>query len=203
MPAGAVNEPVRLARPDEWRAVGEVLARSFWDDPCWAWVCPDPAKMRRHLGLAIGRTVRPKIAKGWVWTVDGVHGASVWAAPRRWKQPVGEALPAVPAFVRAIGLRDVPKALRGFAAMEQGHPVEEHWYLEILGVHPEQQGKGLGSALMQPVLERCEAEGLPAYLESSTDRSALLYRRHGFEEFERFPMGPGSPPQRRMWREAR
>ena len=138
-----------------------------------------------------------------MWTVDGAHGASVWAAPGSWKQPIGEALPAVPAFVRAIGLRDVPKALRGFAAMEHGHPGEEHWYLEILGVHPDHQGKGLGSALMQPVLERCEAEGLPAYLESSTDRSAPLYRRLGFEEFDRFPMGPGSPPQRRMWREVR
>ena len=40
-------------------------------------------------------------------------------------------------------------------------------------------------------------------MRTSTDRSALLYRRHGFEEFDRFPMGPGSPPQRRMWREVR
>jgi len=193
---------VRPARPDEWQAVGEVLARSFWDDPCWAWVCPDPARLRRHLGRALGRAVRPKIDRGWVWTADGVPGAAVWAAPGRWKQPVREGLPAMPAFVRAIGLRDVPKALRAFAAMEHGHPREEHWYLEILGVHPDQQGQGLGSALMQPVLDQCAAQGLPAYLESSTDRSALLYRRHGFEETERFPMGPGSPFQRRMWRPA-
>ncbi|MFM7063321.1 MAG: GNAT family N-acetyltransferase [Actinomycetes bacterium] len=193
---------VRRARPDEWRAVGEVLARSFWDDPCWAWVCADPVRMRRHLGLALGRAVRPKIDHGWVWTVDGVPGAAVWAAPGRWRQPVREGLPSLPAFARAVGLRHVPRGLRAVQAMEHGHPREEHWYLEILGVHPDQQGRGLGSALMQPVLDQCRTEGLPAYLESSTDRSALLYRRHGFEELERFPMGPGSPLQRRMWRPA-
>ena len=35
---------------------------------------------------------------------------------------------------------------------------------------PELQGRGIGSALMQPVLERCDRDGMPAYLEATTPR---------------------------------
>ncbi len=61
------------------------------------------------------------------------------------------------------------------------HPHEPHWYLATLGTAVEQQGKGVGGALLRPVLEHCDAEGLPCYLESSKERNVPFYRRHGFE----------------------
>jgi GNAT superfamily N-acetyltransferase len=42
------------------------------------------------------------------------------------------------------------------------------------------QGKGLGSALMQPILELCEREGIPAYLETETESNVGFYSRKGF-----------------------
>ena len=66
-------------------------------------------------------------------------------------------------------------------AMEAYHPEAPHWYLPLIGVAPEAQGRGLGTRLMQPVLDRCDAEGTLAYLEATTERSAALYARLGFE----------------------
>ena len=34
--------------------------------------------------------------------------------------------------------------------------------------------------MLEPVLRRCDAAGLPAYLEASSPRNARLYRRLGF-----------------------
>ena len=53
------------------------------------------------------------------------------------------------------------------------------------------------------MLERCDAEGLPAYLESSKERNVPFYRRHGFEVREEIHFGPGGPPMWPMWRAPR
>ena len=55
------------------------------------------------------------------------------------------------------------------------------WYLLTLGVDPPRQGRGIGSALMRPVLTRADAEGLPCYLETEKERNVRFYGKHGFE----------------------
>jgi ribosomal protein S18 acetylase RimI-like enzyme len=65
--------------------------------------------------------------------------------------------------------------------MERFHPDEPHWYLPLIGVEPNAQGRGLGAALLRHALERFDREGALAYLESSNPRNIPLYERHGFE----------------------
>ena len=68
-----------------------------------------------------------------------------------------------------------------------------HYYVRDIGVYPDMQGNGLGGALLRPTLERCDREGLPAYLEASSERSAALYERLGFRHTKELRVG-GSPP---------
>jgi len=72
----------------------------------------------------------------------------------------------------------------------------------VLGTDPQHQGKGIGSALLAPVLAKCDAEGIPAYLESSKERNIPFYRRHGFEVTTELNLknGPSLWP---MWRDPR
>jgi GNAT superfamily N-acetyltransferase len=76
--------------------------------------------------------------------------------------------------------------------MAEQHPREPHWYLFFLGTRPERQAQGLGSALIRRVLDVCDAEGTPAYLEATSQRSVALYGRHGFDVVGeiRLPGGP-------------
>jgi GNAT superfamily N-acetyltransferase len=70
----------------------------------------------------------------------------------------------------------------------------------VIGVEPEWCGKGFGAALMQPILERCDRERLPAHLEATTPRNRALYERLGFEVVEEITV-KDSPPAWPMWRE--
>jgi GNAT superfamily N-acetyltransferase len=63
------------------------------------------------------------------------------------------------------------------------------------------QGRGFGAALLRPILERCDAEQVPAYLEASTPRNRALYERHGFKVVEECRYASDGPPMWRMWRE--
>ncbi len=69
---------------------------------------------------------------------------------------------------------------------------EKHWFLQLLGVAPEHQGKGHASRLLRPMLERLDEEGLPAYLETTNPVNVPRYEHFGFEVV-REGMMPGTP----------
>ena len=133
------------------------------------------------------------------YTTENVAGAIVWELPGRWKAGMLDQLRLLPAML-AINGRLLPRWGRALATMESHHPAEPHYYLPVVGVEPQWQGHGLGTSLLRPVLERCDGQKLPAYLEASSPRNRALYQRHGFVVTGQFSVGPGSPPLWPMWR---
>src|SRR5438309_8944050 len=75
-------------------------------------------------------------------------------------------------------------------------------YLEFLGTRRDVQRKGVGSAVIGSMLERCDREGTPAYLEASSPENVPFYRRHGFDVREELQL-KGGPPVWAMMREPR
>jgi GNAT superfamily N-acetyltransferase len=65
-------------------------------------------------------------------------------------------------------------------AVERHHPHVPHWYLAVLGTDPPRQGCGVGSSLLEPVLARCDAEGVPAALSTYTSTAVRWFQRAGF-----------------------
>jgi GNAT superfamily N-acetyltransferase len=156
------------------------MARAFHDDPVIGWLMPDasrrPARLRRFFGIELRHMV---LRRGQAWTTSDLSGAALVMPPGRWRVPLYATLLEGRAFGAGLG-----RAARLGAAMEWRHAREvrgPHYYVRDVGVLPEMQGRGLGSALMAPVLERCDREGVPVYLEASSQRSAALYERLGFE----------------------
>ena len=84
--------------------------------------------------------------------------------------------------------------------VEKHHPKAPHEYLAVLGTDPVYQGKGIGSALLPSMLERCDRDGIPSYLESSSEDSKRLYLRHGYQVTRELPLPPDGPPVWLMWR---
>jgi GNAT superfamily N-acetyltransferase len=74
------------------------------------------------------------------------------------------------------------------------------FYLALMGVVPERQGRGFGAALLATVLQRCDARRTPAYLEATSASSRRLYERHGFERLGDIALSDG-PSLWPMWRE--
>ena len=98
--------------------------------------------------------------------------------------------------------RHTARALRFLDLVEKKHPVEPHWYLGVLGTGPAHQGRGVGAALLQPVLEKCDREGIPAYLESSKATNIGYYERFGFAVTGEITLRDG-PTVWPMWRDPR
>lgn len=194
---------VRPATTSDVQGMAEALALAFHDDPVMRWLfgheAPRPMRYSRPFFAHEGAR---HLRHGQVFTIDGTPGAAYWDPPGQWRTNPRDILRLAPLMVRGIGTRTL-RALRGLSRMEAAHAQHpEHYYLAVLGTRPDRQGAGLGSALMAPVLDRCDTEGIGAYLESSKEANIPFYRRHGFEvtgEVE-FPSGPKLWP---MWRDPR
>ena len=200
----ATGSSIRKATLADAPRLAQALASAFEDDPVIAWIFPDQHR-RGHVLPAFMEFRLRQLAfpHDQVWmTVDGA-AAAVWLPPPgRWQLPLPQRLRLLPALVRFLGLRTA-SILAGLERMEARHPQDRaHWYLFILGTEQAAQGRGLGSALLAHMLERVDADGLAAYLESSSERNLALYGRHGFEVTSEVTI-PGGPMIWPMWREPR
>ena len=183
--------------------VAAALGRAFHDDPVISWFLPDESRRSeraaRWFSVQMARFV---LQHGYCYTTDDTVGAALWAPPGKWLVSMGDQLRILPQLIGIFGRR-LGAGFRAFNLIEKHHPRNPHYYLAVLGTEPAHQGKGIGSALMQPVLELCDREGVPAYLESSKERNVAYYRRHAFEVTEELDLPGGGPPVWLMWREPR
>ncbi len=197
---------VRPATGDDVLGIARVLADAFHDDPLMAWIVPDeharPGALQRmfvvglrfhHLGL--GGVEVTEAASG------RIAGAAVWNPPGRWKSSRAAELLSVPAELLALGRA---ARLAGIVddTLSQAHPEEPHWYLSEIGTGRQARGLGHGSALLRSRLRRCDAEDMPAYLESSKRGNLPYYERFGFVSTGEIRI-PDGPSLWGMWREPR
>jgi ribosomal protein S18 acetylase RimI-like enzyme len=195
---------IRKATAQDLPAIGRTLAAAFEQDPVTVWYWRRPDRRHEHLATWFSLIARLHyLPHGQVFVAEEageVAGCSMWAAPRAWRLSGRDELRLTREIVPRLGLR-LPLATIAMRRMERRHPDEPHWYLSTLGVRPASQGRGLGSQLMFDMLGRCDTEGTPAYLESSTEESRALYERHGFETREVLGLPRGGPPLWLMWRD--
>ncbi len=197
---------VRPATKADQATVTDTLADAFSHDPMFQWVAGVDAdvsiepKLQRFFGAMVKLVLAGD--DHLAFTTDDGTGAAVWFAPNQWKMSGADTLRVLPAMLRAFASR-TPRMIGAFNAVEKQHPTAEHYFLEAIGTRETVQGKGVGSALITSMLERCDAEGMPAYLESSNVRNVPFYARHGFEVTGEIEVGKGAPVVTAMWRQPR
>jgi ribosomal protein S18 acetylase RimI-like enzyme len=127
-------------------------------------------------------------------------GAALWFPPGRFALSWRERLRQLPVLAAVSGRRRFPSRLRGLLRLVDDHPDEPHYYLEAIGTVAASRGRGVGSALLDAGLARCDRDGVPAFLHTSNPAAVTFYERRGF--YERKPLVlAGGLVVRPMWRE--
>jgi ribosomal protein S18 acetylase RimI-like enzyme len=194
---------VRRASAADIPALTEMLARAFEDDPVSEWASPPPGPRMRMLERFHGARLRHFLPHGEVWMTLGGEAAALWAPPGEWHSSPRENLELTRGMLTPSLLTRAPRVARGLLGVEKAHPAEPpHWYLSTLGTNPAAQGRGFGTAVLMPVLEQCDRDGVAAYLESSKRANVDYYARFGFRVTETLRL-PSGPEVWLMWREPR
>jgi ribosomal protein S18 acetylase RimI-like enzyme len=222
---------VRTAAPADFPRVADSMASAFFANPITIWHAPDESRrldVMRDFFMVLLETVYTRF--GLVYTNVGevasgamsiAHDAQEGRRPvpglpllecrtcntprARGRVPHNMVVPPGTSAEMDRALAGVfqyfPRTFELFELSDAHHPQDPHYHLQFIGVRPECQGIGIGSALLQAVLDRCDLEGVAAYLEAD-ERSKFLYLKHGFEVTAelRLPKGPSFFP---MWRAPR
>jgi ribosomal protein S18 acetylase RimI-like enzyme len=170
---------VRCAHTGDTRAVSLALARAFRDDPVHRWILPGEFDWALASDAFFAMVIRDMLRHESVFTTNAREGAALWIPPYPKPATLGERLAMAVRWYAALGRRASEVGVQ-LARIERAHPPEPHWYLAVLGTDPRHQGRGVGSALLAPILARCDADRVPAYLESSKRSNVPFYERHGF-----------------------
>jgi GNAT superfamily N-acetyltransferase len=192
---------VRQATEADVEPMAAHLCRAFADDPVMAHVFRNEGRRAKAMRAYFTSQMRGDyLPFGGCYTTADHFGAAVWGPAGK---PLLTGIAGIANLVKVLPyvVSHLKSTLDMISAIESLHPHEPHWYLATLGTDPEAQGRGIGSALMRPVLERCDAEGWPAYLESSKERNVPFYARHGFAVVKEVPLPGGGPSIWTMWRE--
>jgi ribosomal protein S18 acetylase RimI-like enzyme len=194
---------IRRAHAGDADAMTHILATGFREDPPLAWILPDPDDRERLSPAFFAPFVDMALTDGQTYVSTDLSGTALWldvdveadaesdggALRRRLVDGLG-----VEYAKRFFVLDDL------FTANHPGH--ESHAYLLFIGVRPERQCQGVGTALLAAGLEAVDAASRPAYVEASSARNAALYARHRFESMDTSVALPDGPPLYPMWRPA-
>jgi len=194
---------VRRASAADTDTVTAIITLAFARDPLWAHAMARPDRGTAHHAEFWRLSIEGALRYPWTWLTSGGEATSIWIPPggtemtpeqeQRLAELASERLgPSAGAYLELVSRFDA------------AHPrAEPHYYLSLLGTHPDHRGKGIGMRLLAHDLELIDAEHVPAYLESSNPANNHRYASAGFEPHGEFGYPGGGPVVTTMWRPAR
>ncbi len=90
-------------------------------------------------------------------------------------------------LLRKLGLKNSLRFVKtndyGLELHEKNMP-ESHWYLLLLGVHPDHQGKGHGTHLVDDMLKLTQNDNWPYWVDTQKEENVFFFEKFGFEVVE-------------------
>jgi ribosomal protein S18 acetylase RimI-like enzyme len=175
-------------------ALCDALARALADDPFVRFVYGNPRQREKVLSGFLANFVNNCVSDGHIDVLlretGEVIGGALWMGPGNtmiapttfiWRMVTGGTLGAA----LKLGMKRLNQMTRYGEEVELIHRLTPlpHYYLSVLGIVPEFQGRGLGAMLLAPTIEQARRESLSLYAESTNPNNLAFYERQGFQRF--------------------
>ena len=193
----------RRTTPADLHLATEIVTLAFAQDPLWSWALARPDGRIDHHRAFWRLFLEGALRYPASWITEGEEATSVWIPPGGNEMTSEQEERLEGLALDYLGPRaDMYCEL--LKRLESAHPCsEEHYYLSLLGTHPDRRGQGIGMWLLKHDLEVIDTEHAPAYLESSNPANNLRYQGVGFEPVGEFSAPNDGPMVTTMWRTAR
>ncbi|MCP4762819.1 MAG: GNAT family N-acetyltransferase [archaeon] len=194
-------EGLYIVKPEDLDKATKALGRAFRKDPVMCDLlkdCPEkfeyifatPLKM----GLKYGVVYAPS---------PNLEAISVWMGPEKvnpgmWSSFFWSIYSGVLVNGMKLGYKLLKKISKDSAPLEKDRKKNislPYFYLNLLGVDTEHQGKGIGSKLISTFIKNAPNE-VPFYVETETESNVRFYERLGFKVIKEIRLPSSNLP---MW----
>ena len=179
---------MRLATMADVDLIKSILLVSFKNDPHLTWLL-EKSENKFKLNVLIDYVVHQTLRRGEIYLTDNNNAVALWDFERNEKMSFHYIWRNL-AFLVRIGVRSVVRIVKSEAHVHNNfHKYSRYCHLYMIGVWPEAQGKGLASALMNPMIQRMKEKSIPVFLETANLRNVEIYKKKGFKIFETLTVG--------------
>ena len=193
---------IRAAAAEDVDAVTETITLAFRDDPIWSVALERPDGKAEHTRRFWELYVEGALRHSTVFMADDASTVAVWLPPgatdlsEEQQNEVDDLIAASLSPERAHAYDEL------WERFETIHPESPpHMYLSLLATHPLYRGRGIGQQLLAANLAEFDAQGLPAYLESTNPANDHRYERAGFRPVGRIQAVLNDATATTMWRD--
>ena len=169
---------------DKLKTAGIVLSKAFRHDPVFSFLIPDTNQRLKTLNLYFQHVIKYGLRYGEVYSSPNLEGITVWLPPNnpshtRWKA-IKTGVLVLPFKVKWKYLASQNKFHKFSDNLHKKLVPYPHWYLSLIGVAPNHQGKGFGQQLLSATINRFDLESKPVYLETNKEKNLEIFKRFGF-----------------------
>ena len=167
----------------------DILSKSFGDNKSINYLVKQDSKRKKRIEGLMQYCFDICLVKGQIFISDDENACALILHPERKIGTIKEMLLELKLAINCIGLSRSYKVLKREKLIKQNQPKEPFYYLWFIGVAPEAQGKGIGSALIEEVFIKYNEETRPFYLETSVVKNLSWYEKYGFKIFKELDLG--------------
>ncbi len=162
---------MRIATLADVDLIKNILLVSFSNDPHVTWLLEE-SKNKLKLKVLIDYVVHQTLRRGEIYLSDDNNAVALWDCERNERMSFHYIWRNL-AFLIRIGIKSVVKIVKSEAQVHNNvRKYPRYCHLYMIGVLPEEQGKGLASTLMNPMIQRMKEHSIPLFLETANLRNA-------------------------------
>lgn len=173
---------------DKKRTVG-ILAASFDDNQSVNYIIKQDSKRKQRIRRLMEYSFDVCYLFGKVYLSDDKKGCALIVLPDKKKTTLQSIWLDLKLIIFCIGLLNVKKAMSREAKIKKLQPAEKMYYLWFIGVDPSEQDKGIGSILLDEIIDESESNKRIICLETSTSRNLPWYEKFGFTIYNELDLG--------------
>ncbi|HKJ43061.1 MAG TPA: GNAT family N-acetyltransferase [Sunxiuqinia sp.] len=167
----------------------ELLTQAFLDNKSVNYVVKQDAKRHRRIANLMAYSFEICWNWGKVYISDDKKAAVLVLIPQHKKTNFKAIKLDVQLVLNAVGIRKVTKVLSRESKIKKHHPEQPFFYLWFIGVAPEHQQQGIGSALLNEIIRESGRQNYPIYLETSTAENLPFYKKFNFSIYHTMKFG--------------